>query len=289
MNHSTNMNNFSDDNHVIITADLGLWHQCHSKTTWRTHELTSRIRPLAQGGREMTQYEMAVYITKDLHDYASNYYSDGYLPQKIAEDYINGAFSRISGHSVSVLTPSERPTPGSEKWGESFSAPCPCDPFYYCNYSGPLDYFREWLTCKNVPVAQDSNIMISSTGNTGGGATNANGGRYCFAQTGQIICDLGRGYTNYGYSGGHDGMHTILHELGHSLFDGDNMSFPAEDDDGDGNDWHDFGAVHYHPYGDTITPMYIQGSKNNCNYSYDTSYISGEEMVWSDCSIQHWK
>lgn len=73
-------------------------------------------------------------------------------------------------------------------------------------------------------------------------------------------------------------MHSILHEIGHAMFDGENMSFPNEDDDGDGKDWHDFGAVYYHPYGgaDTVTPMYIQGSENKCDVSFDTSNVDGK-------------
>lgn len=230
----------------------------------------------------MASYEVAVYITDALYNYGDSDFNDGYVAQKRAQTYIQGAFDRTS-HSVSFVDPDSTPNAPTEYYNKSFTTACPCDPRYNCSYDRLLGWFKDWVECNNKPQAADSNLLLSKTDNVNGGVAYG-GGIYAHAQTGKYVARLYDTYEEYGYKKSHDGMNTAYHEMGHN-FMGD-----TGDGDGDGVGHHDVAGVYDHgTQDDTISAMKINGDTNDCGDLVDTSNIGGNEMAWSDCCLSNWQ
>lgn len=231
----------------------------------------------------MAEYEVAVYITDALYNYGQSDFNDGFVAQKRARKYIQGAFDRI-GHSVSFLTPSATPNAPTQKYDKSFTTACPCDIRYNCSYGSLLDWFKDWIECNNKPQAADSNLLLSNKETANGGNAYP-GGIYAHSQTGKLIARLPDQYHGYGYKKKYNGMETGLHEIAHNLM-GD-----VGDEDQDGAGHHDVASAYGHSQTqpDTISAMEVEGSTNDCGYLIDTSNVEGYEMLWSDCCVSNWE
>lgn len=232
----------------------------------------------------MASYEIAVYITSELYQYGQNNYGDGYRARERAKTYIQGAMDR-HGHTADfVSTDGYHPNVITQKYDTSFTTTCPCDPRYNCSYNNLLDWFKAWIECDGKPSGADSNIILSKTNSSSGGVAYGSGGsKYAHATTGKFVCDLPSSYENYGWSDSHDGMNTILHEIGHNLMQGSGVDGSDPDDAGH----HDVAALKSRIDWYTITAMKIKGGENECGDTYSQGY-EGWENTWSDCCESFW-
>lgn len=226
----------------------------------------------------MADYEVAVYLTQKLQDHCEVNYGDPFQAKDRAETYIEGAYDR-HGHTVRFLdTTDYSPDPYTEKFNESFTTACPCDPLYDCSYDKMCHWFDDWLYC-NGPEADDVTIILSSTDQTSGGVYNGSG--VAHAQTGKFVAALRSSYQEYGWYDRDNGMNTVLHEIGHYHM------VSTRDEDGDGTEEHDVAEQVLHKDGYTITAMDIDGSTNDCGDSWDYD-PNGWEHTWSDCCESNW-
>lgn len=216
---------------------------------------------------------------------------DGYRPLDRAEEHIRGAFSE-SSHDVNLHAPTDLPNPGSEEKNDCWDIlhPCTGDRTTYCSVVG---YYSDWLSC-NSYESKDLNIIITEGRRDNGDAYDCGGetcgcGKYAHAMTGVHIAELSSSYETHGYLDQHNAMHTVLHEYGHSLLDGDNLS----DCDGDGDTTHDYAETINRSNGWTVTaltncdPGKMSTPENNCCNS--VSDWDGWELEWSNCSETDWR
>lgn len=70
----------------------------------------------------MGSFEVAVFTTSDLYWDCSSEFGDGYEARDIAAEFIEGAFSRSTNHTVTVLKPDTRVSAPQEQINDSFKA-----------------------------------------------------------------------------------------------------------------------------------------------------------------------
>lgn len=226
----------------------------------------------------MSDYEIAVYLTKELQSYGENNYSNAFQAKDRAETFIKGAYDQY-GYSVNFLdTTDYSPDPPKEGFNESFTTACPCDPFYDCSYNKMCHWFDDWLYCNGFK-ADDVTIILSKTNHTNGGVNI--GGGVCHAQTGKFVCDLPSSYEEYGWDDEDNAMNTVLHEIGHYHMAG------TRDEDSDGEQEHDVARLVSRVDWYTITPMDIKGSENDCDETFNNDF-TGWEHTWSTCCESNW-
>lgn len=225
-------------------------------------------------------YDVAIYISDELYDYGQEEYSDGYVAQDRAATYIDGAFGEIS-YKVNLTTPNETVWLPTENYNTSFTTSHPCHN-ETLDYASILPYFKDWVECKNVYEAADSNILLTADGNTDGGRAYL-GGNKSVAQTGTHICDLSSRYSLYGTESWYDGMHTALHEVGHNHQLTQEEYGVSSDDE---YDVHNVGNSYDTTSNRTFSPLATPDSTNECNENVPPA--DDWHQTWSECSVDHW-
>lgn len=227
----------------------------------------------------MAEYEFAVYLSEALYDYADDRYADPFRPQERTLRYVEGAFRRTP-HDVRFDAPSSTVPAPTEEHNTPFSAPCPADADRTCSYASLIRWFRDWLVTTGARQGADGTVLLTSTGEMNGGIA---AGRRCVVRTGRLLCELPARYEPFGYLDHHDGIHSVLHELGHILLS------DVGDSDCDDIGHHDTGAVYDRPFGRTISPMGLQRATNECGTTFRTDNVVGHELGWSPCCVSRWR
>lgn len=230
----------------------------------------------------MGSFEVAVFTTSDLYWDCSSEFGDGYEARDIAAEFIEGAFSRSTNHTVTVLKPDTRVSAPQEQINDSFKAQPPC--------SGPIgtwedlrDWWDYWVNdaaCKDPHTeAADCNLLL--TGASGGGL---GGPREACAGGAFTIANNYDSYQNWDDQPAFNQVDTVLEELGHTL-----VSDMSNEDDG--TIPHDSGRLYEHNGTYAITPIGITGDTdyNNCNEYVNKS--RWDENAWearySPCTEEH--
>lgn len=215
-----------------------------------------------------TTLKISIYQTSELEA------SYGSKAINRAETWIKGAFSHTDNHSVNITKSSTLVgAPQQGPAGDSFSTNCMCTTEFVCDYNNLYDWWDTWLqevgNCNSGPVEPDSNLLLTDYSSGGG----LGGGNVAVACVGQEIAQLDSSHSLFGYQNRHNGMDTVLEELGHCFINWDEaIDCAHSDDDGDGRG-HDSGVVQYdleaNRYG--ITPMGLTGDRCHNNCSDDSS------------------
>lgn len=250
----------------------------------------------------MTTYDISVFITKSLYDYADQQYGDPWRPRDRALKYIKNAVEFFGDNTVNRIYPTETPNPPYECpdgcANNSFSGPCICDPFYSCSWNNLYDWWKDWYkhsSCKDPHTeAQHTNLLLTKAHDCCG----RGGGKFAVAATGKYIGDLPSNYQRAVYGTDEaQAMWVTLQEVGHSLIDEGSASDCDDDNSSSSNFAHDFGRVYdpsgWKPY---ITPMGVTDDTtyNNCCSSMEekksninTSTDKG--MHYASCAISEFK
>lgn len=237
----------------------------------------------------MANFEIAVFVTKDVYD------DNGYQARDRVATFTEGAFGETSRHTVDVLRADETPNPPQEKINSSVSGNCICDWTLDCSWDNLLDWWDDWLIyseCNDSHTqAADCNLLVTAADGGGlGGGRNSTPGT-AITNGGLDLKDLPSSYEPYVWTTAGKKMWVALQEMGHSLIDG----MPDSDGDGTG---HDSARVIEDPDNgkETITPMGITGDatwnrdlQNNCGKAYDKSSVDGKSACfWNDsCTTKY--
>ena len=246
----------------------------------------------------MTQFEIAIFETDELHEHCKSEFGrySAYEAAKRARDFVEGAFDRSSQHSVDVSVSYSTPDAPIENPGcmkdDYFHAYHPCDDcecHYPSQYPNLHTWFQDWLegSCGPYTVARDVNILLTDQNGGGCGA----GGRTPPVATAGGAFTIAKEFDDYQTHSTDDVMwdiDTLLEEIGHTLIMNDNGPDMIDDDD-DGKD-HDSGTIYerttrYGTHYYTMTPMGITGntSYNNCGWWVDKSrWDPGSETAPED-------
>lgn len=268
----------------------------------------------------MGSFEIGLFITQELHDWCANNSTEasggGYAAQDISADFIEGAFNRMSNHSVNVKKEDKLIDAPTENLNSDFRARYPCDRKNGTgdakDWASLRSWFKEWYknsTCF-VPhvLAKDCAILLTNA--TGGGSAF---GQFATAGGSRIIAEKLSSYSNWGSANGTSDsdpdawnkVDTLLEEIGHSLtiatvYMNDN---DGSSNSGDGRKDHDNGALIKHPaYNDeyyAITPIGITADTdyNNCgDYVQKSRWMNDAngtvkswEAKWSTCTASYFQ
>jgi hypothetical protein len=163
-----------------------------------------------------------------------------------------------------------------EDTNTSFSACCPCySSCFQCNYDKLIDWWKDWHPCNDVVDAQNCNLLLTSGGGGGRG-----GGDYATAATGTGITELPTSdpWEASNFSQAKD-MWVTLQEVGHAIQEFSQLN----DNDGDGDKFHDTGVTRRADGVDWVTPLGVNGTVNDCFGSADSTKKQGD-LRYSECT-----
>ena len=252
----------------------------------------------------VTTHDVVLFETYDLQNYCDDNYGSSWRAANRAKTWIEGAFDQTSDYdvTVSIATDSAPNPPQEGPARDDFTTSCLCHWQYNCTYNNLWVWWVDWLNnsdCKDPhDDANDCRMLLTNYDSSGLGSS-----KTAVACIGQKVAELSSAYSRFGNQPRHNGMDTVLEELGHCLinWDSSNNNCDHKDDDGDGRS-HDSGAVLYDSTADDygITPMGLAGDRchNNCSDDslLDTPYCfsrcdddgDGEPDGWvleySDCT-----
>jgi hypothetical protein len=265
----------------------------------RKESCTTTIHPPTEENK-MTTYEISVFITQELYDYADQQFNDPRRPQYRALDFIEGAVEYWGDHTVNRVYPDKTPDPPYEcpdgSVNNSFCGPCICRPLDRCCWNHMYDWWKDWYqsSCKDPHAeAADCNVLLTKAHDCAG----RGGGKFAVAGAGEYICELPTDWRRALYNTDEaQAMWITLQEVGHSLIDEGDMS--QCDNDGDNDSFsHDSGRIYdpsgWEPY---YTPMGVTGdtTENNCCRSMQESKSNintstDKGMHYSKCSNDNFK
>lgn len=239
----------------------------------------------------MTDYDVMIYATESLRDYCRDEHYDASRAERRAKQYLEGAFDRVSGHSISAsIGDTDVPAPF-----EQYKVDDPVS--YTMCYGSEPEYewlhawFRDYTACYGLDQADDVTMLLSNTSTKSGGAMSPDDG-FSAVQTGRKLSHASYGYESRGTSDAILAMDTVHHEFAHYAMGRVENSHQRGDD--------------YYYTSDTryLTPMangldncsYCNCSnddiadENHCGYSVDPTHFDCEasELYWAYCCRKEW-
>lgn len=214
-------------------------------------------RSIATDGRE--QIHVNLFTTDELAE------RNGRIPEQMAARYIEQILDDTM-YDYKIRYNFETVDVGSEQ--------------SVCGEKSAYEPWRDTIHEGSVPVAKDSNILLTDAR---GGGCGAIGGKIVTAP-GREIDEL-KFYEKNGSGQWYDCMSAILHELGH------NLSLPHDNDDDEpgkqhnGTGWNDDEESTWHR-----TPMNVDnGTMNHCGEDIPRRKYSRavQELYFHDCAIRH--
>lgn len=246
----------------------------------------------------MANYEIQVFETWTLDQ------EKGTTPLYRTKDYIEGAFSYVNDHTVTVDVRTYNPLmyqddETDENWGYSYeqtvldggSKTEPCASLEK-KYRGIGYYFNDWLECEYDPHAYDIHILLTSAHSQGGHTIHYSDYSVCVVEGGYMVPDAPSTFTRYEPEDdtttqgvGLDAVQTTHHELGHAFIH----------DDEDAHDDHNLGNMTKTSSSNYwVSPLGLGDDDTSACQSYDLSSYSvpGDrrwDLVWGDCCIAEWE
>lgn len=241
-------------------------------------------------------HEVQVFVTEALYDHCAEQYGNGFRPRDRAETWIQGAFDQVN-QNVTLLSSDEIvPAPAEILRGsETVCVQDPCGTSTKC-YGSVLRWWRDYACQLESPLAADSNVLLTAALSTAGnrllsGGLAFRGGNSAVAYTGLAAADADELYSEVvpAPNTGANGMHTVLHELGHNL----QMTV------GEATSTHANGNYDVHNVGGSVPLGNEIGSETAvsplANPAVSTSECGCESgtrngflMTWTGCSITYW-
>lgn len=221
----------------------------------------------------MVSYDINLYTSQELYDYCENSsFNYGYEALYRTKTYLDGAFNRTP-HSATVRTKNDKIPAPQEDYRGPFTTSNPCGPGQI-EYSDLVEWWIDYANC-NLLDQGDVTMLITATDYISGGKMyNSNG--FSVSITGKNLIEASESYQNYGMGSEYRAVRTPHHEFGHFAM-------------GDVDSSHDWGDTFTHGTSDHyMTPMYVQGSANQCSEGVSLQGDRGWEQVWSDCCQGEW-
>jgi hypothetical protein len=229
----------------------------------------------------MATYQVGIHQTEELENHLISEYGDADRVLNILETYVDNALSR-AGHTLDPVIPGGSIQAPHQDPQRSVSTTCPCLGIGTCDYGTLTYWYYDYVTCQNIDYGKDSNLLITNYDSTNYGWAISE--PWASAAGGQYIAKLDMNYKTHAYKNKYGAMETALHEIGHNLIE--NYTDGDGEEGDDHNEEHDVGETYTRIDGNTITPMGMLGSTNDCKDRNDGS--TGWEMTWSSCAVNNY-
>ncbi|APX96925.1 hypothetical protein [Natronorubrum daqingense] len=242
------------------------------------------------------RYEVQVFVTDALYEHCAQQYGDGFRARDRAETWIEGAFDQVNQEVTVLSTDEVIPAPAEIIRGsETVCVQNPCGSTTTC-YPSVLQWWRDYACQLESPLAADSNVLLTAALSAAGnrllsGGRAYRGGNMAVAYTGRAAADAGTTYseTVSAPNTGANGMHTVLHELGHTLQMTNGEAGAAHGNDG--YDVHNVGGATTASGGfvptTAVSPLAdptASTSECGCGVGDRDAFL----MRWTGCSISYW-